>query len=123
METKPDFVWQQRSGRPLNSRCCCHDSGANGAIHVGGCCTWGSAVLEKFRGDRSVVRQCLESIMNNSETVSLQVCNIRKELKPPDFDSRRGFANLVFNKMEEQHDWLHTVLWTDESAFHALWRC
>ncbi|GIY41000.1 transposable element tc3 transposase [Caerostris extrusa] len=41
----------------------------------------------------------------------------KQELKPPDFDSRRGFANLVFNKMEEQHDWLHTVLWTDEAHF------
>lgn len=40
-----------------------------------------------------------------------------QELKPPDFDSRRDFANLVFNKMEEQHDWLHTVLWTDEAHF------
>ncbi|GIY72215.1 transposable element tc3 transposase [Caerostris darwini] len=28
----------------------------------------------------------------------------KQELKPPDFDSRRGFANMVFNKMEEQHD-------------------
>ncbi|GIY77706.1 transposable element tc3 transposase [Caerostris darwini] len=28
----------------------------------------------------------------------------KQELKPPDFDSRRGFANLVFNRMEEQHD-------------------
>ncbi|GIY59006.1 transposable element tc3 transposase [Caerostris extrusa] len=41
----------------------------------------------------------------------------KQELKPPDFDSSRGFANLVFNKMEEQHDWLHTVLWTDEAHF------
>ncbi|GIX80629.1 transposable element tc3 transposase [Caerostris extrusa] len=41
----------------------------------------------------------------------------KQELKPPDFDSRRCFANLVFNKMEEQHDWLHTVLWIDEAHF------
>lgn len=40
-----------------------------------------------------------------------------QELKPLDFDSRQDFANLVFNKMEEQHDWLHTVLWTDEAHF------
>ena len=40
-----------------------------------------------------------------------------QELKPPDFDSRRDFANWVFNKMDEQHDWLHTVLWTDEAHF------
>ncbi|GIY79814.1 transposable element tc3 transposase [Caerostris extrusa] len=38
----------------------------------------------------------------------------KQELKPPD---SRGFANLVFNKMAEQHDWLHTMLWTDEAHF------
>ncbi|GFX64508.1 transposable element tc3 transposase [Trichonephila clavipes] len=27
-----------------------------------------------------------------------------QELKPPHFDSPRDFGNLVFNKMEEQHD-------------------
>ncbi|GIX73630.1 hypothetical protein CDAR_171821 [Caerostris darwini] len=57
----------------INSRCCCHDSEANGAIHVGGCCTWGLQCSRSFEADRSVVRQCLESIANNSETVSLQV--------------------------------------------------
>ncbi|GIX68673.1 hypothetical protein CEXT_801721 [Caerostris extrusa] len=36
-ETTGSLASRQRSGRPLNSRCCCHDSGANGAIHVGGC--------------------------------------------------------------------------------------
>ncbi|GIY19932.1 hypothetical protein CDAR_440861 [Caerostris darwini] len=51
----------------------CHDSGANGAIHVGGCCTWGVQCSRSFQADRSVVRQCLESIANDSETVSLQV--------------------------------------------------
>ncbi|GFY60981.1 transposable element tc3 transposase [Trichonephila inaurata madagascariensis] len=40
-----------------------------------------------------------------------------QELKPPDFDSRRDFVNLLFNKMEELHEWLHTVLWTDEKYF------
>ncbi|GFY66457.1 uncharacterized protein TNIN_419631 [Trichonephila inaurata madagascariensis] len=40
-----------------------------------------------------------------------------EDLKPPDFDSHRDFANLVFNKMEEQHDWLYTVFWTDEAHF------
>ncbi|GIX96824.1 transposable element tc3 transposase [Caerostris extrusa] len=47
----------------------------------------------------------------------------KQELKLPDFDSRRSFANFVFNKMEEQHDWLHTVLWTEMkriSRFLAL---
>ncbi|GFQ88992.1 transposable element tc3 transposase [Trichonephila clavata] len=38
-----------------------------------------------------------------------------QELKPSDFDYCRDF--VVFNKMEEQHDWLHTVLWTDEAHF------
>ncbi|PRD33585.1 UNVERIFIED_CONTAM: hypothetical protein NCL1_17226 [Trichonephila clavipes] len=40
-----------------------------------------------------------------------------QELKPPDFDSHRDFVNLVFSKMEEQHDWLRSVLWTDEVHF------
>ncbi|GFY00254.1 transposable element tc3 transposase [Trichonephila clavipes] len=40
-----------------------------------------------------------------------------QKLKPPDFDSHRDFANFVFNKMKEQHDWLHTVRWTDEAHF------
>ncbi|GIY84364.1 transposable element tc3 transposase [Caerostris extrusa] len=79
----------------------------------------GEVQCSKFRGRQrgSVVRQCLESIANNSETVSLQGLQHKQELKPPDFDSRQGFANLVFNKMEEQHDWLHTVIWTDEAHF------
>ena len=40
-----------------------------------------------------------------------------QEQKASDFDSRQDFTNLVFNKMEEPHDWLHTVLWTDEAHF------
>ncbi|GFS42812.1 transposable element tc3 transposase [Trichonephila inaurata madagascariensis] len=43
-----------------------------------------------------------------------------QELKPPDFDSRVDFANLVLNKMKEQHDWLHSVLWTDKRISHSL---
>ncbi|GFY51945.1 uncharacterized protein TNIN_254261 [Trichonephila inaurata madagascariensis] len=40
-----------------------------------------------------------------------------QELNPPDFDSCRDFTNLVFNKMEEQQDWFHTALMTDETHF------
>ncbi|GFS45114.1 hypothetical protein TNIN_13051 [Trichonephila inaurata madagascariensis] len=67
----------------------------------------GSAVLEKFRGRQ----ECLKSTANNFATVHKLQHN--QELKPPDFDC----ANLVFNKMEEQYDWLPTVFWTDEAHF------
>ncbi|GFS98850.1 uncharacterized protein TNCV_3528361 [Trichonephila clavipes] len=40
-----------------------------------------------------------------------------QELKPPDFDSRQDFVNLLFSKMEELHEWLHSVLWTDKKYF------
>ena len=38
-----------------------------------------------------------------------------EELKYPDFDYRQDFVNLAFNKMEEQHNWLHAVLQTDKA--------
>ena len=57
----------------FRSLCCYHDSGANGAIHAGGFCTWGVQCWRSFETDRSVVLKHQESTANNTKTVSLQV--------------------------------------------------
>ncbi|CAL1279545.1 unnamed protein product [Larinioides sclopetarius] len=46
----------------------CPDSGVDGAIHVGGFCTWGVQCSRSFEADRSVIRKCLESTANNPKT-------------------------------------------------------
>ncbi|GIY99526.1 hypothetical protein CEXT_516981 [Caerostris extrusa] len=69
-EATGSLASRQRSGRPSTTSCCCHDSGQTVqsmsvvAAHGGVQCS---------RGRQGVAQQCLESIANNSEAVSLQV--------------------------------------------------
>ncbi|GIY91772.1 hypothetical protein CEXT_565351 [Caerostris extrusa] len=72
-EATGSLTSRQRSGHPSTAAAVATTVEQNGAIHVGGCCTWGVQCSRSFEADRSAVRQCLESIANNSETVSLQV--------------------------------------------------
>ena len=92
-------------GTGTSSRCCCYNNGADGAIHVGSFCTWGMQCLKSFEADKSVWRALRRTLKQYPYKLQHN-----QELKPPDFDSRQDFANLVFNKMKEHHDWLHTVL-------------
>ena len=40
-----------------------------------------------------------------------------QEQKPPDLSSHQDFAKLVFSKIVEQHNRLHTVVWTEKAHF------
>ncbi|GIY96527.1 transposable element tc3 transposase [Caerostris extrusa] len=77
----------------------------------------GNEVLEKFRGQTGVSYGSVWKALRITLKRYPYKLQHKKELKPPDLDSRQGFVNLVFNKMEEQHDWLHTVIWPDEAHF------
>ncbi|GFR11448.1 transposable element tc3 transposase [Trichonephila clavata] len=92
---------RQRSGRRLSTAAAV---ATTVAIPVGGCCTWGVQSSRCFEADRNIIRKCLKSTAYNFATFYPYKLQHNQELKPPDFDSRRDFANLVLNKMEEQHD-------------------
>ncbi|GIX75882.1 hypothetical protein CEXT_745091 [Caerostris extrusa] len=72
-EATGSLASRQRSGRPSTAAAVATTVEQTVQSMSAGCCTWGVQCSRSFEADRSVVRQCLESIANNSETVSLQV--------------------------------------------------
>ena len=69
-EATGSLASRPRSGRPSAAAAV---SRADGAIPVGGFCTWGVQRSRSFEADRSVVRKCLESTAKNPETISLEI--------------------------------------------------
>ncbi|GIY25017.1 hypothetical protein CEXT_605551 [Caerostris extrusa] len=69
----------------LNSRCCCHDSGANGAIHVGGYCTWECSAREVSRQTGVSCGSVWKALRITLKRYPYKLQH-KQELKPPDFD-------------------------------------
>ena len=87
--------------------------GYRGAIHSRKGQAGHSAFLELSGGNSDCI--CLAPQCN-------LLCHLYRiqhhhELMPSDFVKQRSFAVWVFQKMEEDDNWLSNVLWTDKAHF------